>query len=160
MKIKNTREYFLTLNQNLSYLGALKGSKFSFTISKNKEVIKPIIDKLKNKLIKQSDKFEEFDKKRVEINKKYAKLDEKGNPELVNEQYQILDDKKEDFNKEIDTLKEEYKDTLKEREDQKKELEAFLKEEITLEFKSIPLSIVPEDISVDEMDILAPLVEE
>ena len=159
MKIKNNREYFLTLNQKLSYLGALKGSKFSFTISKNKEVIKPIIDKL-NKLIKQSDKFKEFDKKRVDINKKYAKLDEKGNPELLNEQYQILDDKKEDFNKEIDALKEEYKDTVKEREDQKKELEVFLKEEITLDFKTIPLSIIPEDINVDEMDILTPLVEE
>lgn len=159
MKVQNTREYFLTLNQRLSFLGALKGSKFSFTIAKNKEVIKPIVDKL-NKMIKMSDRFMEFDKKRVEINEKYAERDEKGNPIMKEERFTIPKDKKEDFQKEIEALKTEYKDAVSERETQKKELEAFLKEEITLDFKTIPLSIIPEDINVDEMEILAPLVEE
>lgn len=159
MKIQNAREYFLTLNQRLSLLGALKGSKFSFTIAKNKEVIKPTVDKL-NKMIKMSNRFMEFDKKRVEINEKYAERDEKGNPIMKEERFTIPNDKKEDFEKEIEALKTEYKDAVSERETQKKELEAFLKEEITLDFKTIPLSIIPEDINVDEMEILAPLVEE
>lgn len=159
MQLKNTRQYFLELNQKLSYLGALKGSKFSFTIAKNKEVIKPVMDKL-NKIIKPSDEFSEFDKKRVEINEKFAVRNEKGDIVMKEGRYDIPEDKKEAFEKEIETLKVEYKEAIDEREAQKKEVEDFLKEEITLEFRTMPLSIIPEDINVDEMDILAPLVEE
>lgn len=159
MKIKNNREYFLTLYRKLDYLGALKGAKFAFTISRNKQMIKPMVNKV-NELAKMSELFKEFDKKRVEINEKYATKDENGKSIMKDERFEIPEDKKEDFEKEIEALKEEYKEAIKEREEQKNNVEAYLKEETELELKPIPLSMIPDDINVDEMEIIEPLVEE
>ena len=159
MKIQNTREYFLTLYRKLDYLGALKGAKFTFTITRNKQAIKPMVKKV-NELATMSGSYKEFDVKRVEINNKYAEKDESGKAKMQDERFVILEDKKEDFEKEIEALKEEYKETIKEREEQKNQVEAYLKEETELELKPIPLSMIPDDINVDEMEIIEPLVEE
>ena len=159
MKLKNSREYFLTLYKKLDYLGALKGAKFTFTINRNRQAIKPMAKKV-NEMVTMSESFKEFDKKRVEINEKYAEKDESGKTTMKDERFVIPEDKKEDFEKEIEALKEEYKDTIKEREEQKNNVEAYLKEETELELKPIPLSMIPDDINVDEMEIIEPLVEE
>lgn len=159
MKIKNNREYFLTLYRKLDYLGALKGAKFTFTITRNKQAIKPMVKKV-NELATMSDSYKEFDLKRVEINNKYAEKDESGKAKMQDERFVIPEDKKEDFEKEIEALKEEYKEAIKEREEQKNNVEAYLKEETELELKPIPLSMIPDDINVDEMEIIEPLVEE
>lgn len=159
MKIKNNREYFLTLYRKLDYLGALKGAKFTFTITRNKQAIKPMVKKV-NELATMSDSYKEFDLKRVEINNKYAEKDEAGKAKMQDERFVIPEDKKEDFEKEIEALKEEYKEAIKEREEQKNNVEAYLKEETELELKPIPLSMIPDDINVDEMEIIEPLVEE
>lgn len=163
MTIKESREYFLTLYQKLSYLGDLKGSKFSFTISKNKEVLAPMLKKVQE-MAKRPEGFAEYDSKRTEINKKYALKDEKGEFILIEKKgvknYDIDPSKTEVYEKELSDLKIEYKEVLDTIENQKVLLDEYVNEEVEIKLRALPLSIVPNDITIDQMDILSKLIEE
>ena len=153
--IKNTREYFLGIYQKLDYLNELKGAKFSFTIIKNKEAIEPLLKKVR-KLAEMTEGYKEFENKRVELNEKHAKKGKDGNSETKDGRYVIKDQEK--FDKEIEALKKEYDKEIKGREKQAKEVEDFLKGEVSLKLRTLPLSAVPEDITLDEMEIIKDII--
>jgi hypothetical protein len=162
LKIKDAREYFITLYQQLSALGDLKGANFTFTLSKNKEVLYQQLKKVQ-KMAKEAQKVEGYDKyeaARVLCNKEFSLLDDKGEVKVTNERYDIDPAKKEAYDTKLAALKEEYKDTLDNIESKKVELNEFVAEEIELELRPIPLSIVPADITLDQMDILLKLIAE
>lgn len=162
IKIKESREYFITLYQQISGLGGLKGANFTFTLSKNKEVLYQQLKKVQ-KMAKDAQKvdgYDEYEAKRVICNKEFALLDEKGEAKVTNERYDIDPAKKEAYDTKLAALKEEYKETLDSIESKKVELNDFVKEEIELELRPIPMSIVPTDITLDQMDILSKLIAE
>lgn len=153
--IKNTREYFLNIYNKLGYLGDLKGAKFSYTIIKIKDAIEPQLKKLQ-KMAAMSDEYKEFEEKRVGLNEKHAKKDKEGEIETKDGRYVIADQAK--FDKEIESLKKEYDKAIKEREKQAEDAKAFLKEEITLKLRTLPLAIIPDSITPDEMEIIKDII--
>jgi len=162
IKIKNTREYFITLYQQLGALGDLKGANFTYTLSKNKEVLYQQLKKVQ-KMAKDAQKvdgYDEYEAKRILVNKEFALKDDKGEVKVTNERYDIDPAKKADYDTKLAALKEEYKETLDNIESKKVELKEFVNEEIELELRPIPMSIVPTDITLDQMDILSKLIVE
>lgn len=160
VKIKESREYFITLYQQLQGLGGLKGPNFTYTLSKNKEVLLQQLKKVQ-KMAKDAQKvegYDEYEAKRILCNKEFALLDEKGEVKINNERYEIDPAKQADYDAKLKALKEEYKKTLEEIESKKVELKDFVDEEIELELKQIPMSIIPTDITLDQMDILSKLI--
>lgn len=159
IKVKNTREFFLDLYQKLSYLDSLTGNKFAFTISKNKEVLLAILKKVQ-KMVEVPEDYKEYEKKRVELNKKYSLKKEDGTPETDDRNYKIDPDKQEEFNKEIEALKSEYSEVVKKREEQIAEVNDYVREEIEVELRSLSLDMIPKEITVEQMDFLSYIVVE
>ena len=157
MKITKRRKEFINLYQMLGYLGELTGARFTYTISKNKEVLKNVVEEIQKKA-EMHDNYREYEKERVELNEKYTKRDKDGNPEVKDKNYVIKDKVK--FEEEVEKLKEKHKEAIEEREQQRKEVEELANKEITLDLKTIPLSIVPDKVTVDQMDVLSILIKD
>lgn len=157
MKITKSRKEFINLYQMLGYLGELTGARFTYTISKNKEILKNVVEEIQKKA-EMHDNYREYEKERVELNEKYTKRDKDGNPEIKDKNYVIKDKVK--FEEEVEKLKEKHKEAIEEREQQRKEVEELANKEITLDLKTIPLSIVPDKVTVDQMDVLSILIKD
>ena len=157
MKITKRRKEFINLYQMLGYLGELTGARFTYTISKNKEILKNVVEEIQKKA-EMHDNYREYEKERVELNEKYTKRDKDGNPEVKDKNYVIKDKVK--FEEEVEKLKEKHKEAIEEREQQRKEVEELANKEITLDLKTIPLSIVPDKVTVDQMDVLSILIKD
>jgi len=157
MKITKSRKEFINLYQMLGYLGELTGARFTYTISKNKEILKNVVEEIQ-KTAEMHENYREYEKERVELNEKYTKRDKDGNPEIKDKNYVIKDKAK--FDEEVEKLKEKHKDAIEEREQQRKEVEELANKEITLDLKTIPLSIVPDKVTVDQMDVLSILIKD
>lgn len=157
MKITKSRKEFINLYQMLGYLGELTGARFTYTISKNKEILKNVVEEIQKKA-EMHDNYREYEKERVELNEKYTKRDKDGNPEVKDKNYVIKDKAK--FEEEVEKLKEKHKEAIEEREQQRKDVEELANKEITLDLKTIPLSIVPDKVTVDQMDVLSILIKD
>ena len=157
MKITKRRKEFINLYQMLGYLGELTGARFTYTISKNKEILKNVVEEIQKKA-EMHESYREYEKERVELNEKYTKRDKDGNPEVKDKNYVIKDKVK--FDEEVEKLKEKHKEAIEEREQQRKDVEELANKEITLDLKTIPLSIVPDKVTVDQMDVLSILIKD
>ena len=157
MKITKSRKEFINLYQMLGYLGELTGARFTYTISKNKEILKNVVEEIQKKA-EMHDNYREYEKERVELNEKHTKRDKDGNPEIKDKNYVIKDKVK--FEEEVEKLKEKHKEAIEEREQQRKDVEELANKEITLDLKTIPLSIVPDKVTVDQMDVLSILIKD
>jgi len=160
VKIKESREFFITLYQQLQGLGDLKGPDFTYTLSKNKEILLQQLKKVQ-KMAKEAQKvegYDEYEVERIMCNKEFALVNEQGLPKVSDERYEIDPDKKAEYDAKLASIKEKFKDTLELVESKKVELKEFVNEEIELELKQIPISIVPKDITLDQMDILSKVI--
>lgn len=155
MKIKQSRKDFINLYQSLGELGSLRGMKFGFTIAKNREALKPLLDKL-NKLSVTKDNFKEYEKERVAIAEKHAEKDKDGKAVFVGQQYKIVD--KAAFDEELKAVKEKHAEAIKERDDQVKAMTDYFNEEVEMELRPLTLDVIPQDITVDQMETLSVLI--
>ena len=157
MKITKKRKEFINLYQMLGYLGELTGAKFTYTISKNKEILKKVVEEIQKKA-EMHENYREYEKERVELNEKYTKRDKDGNPEVKDKNYVIKDKAK--FEEEVEKLKKKHKDAIEQREQQREDIDKLADEEITLELKTLPIGIIPNEITVDQMEVLSMLITE
>ncbi len=147
----------LSLNFTLSNIN-LKGVKFSYAVAKNLTILKPEVEAI-TKANEISKDFEAYDNARVEIARKYAKKDEKGEPEVKDGSY-VLNGDKENFEKEIAKLQKTHEKAIKEREKQVKDFKELLEKETTIALHKIKLTDIPEDITSQQMSAIYPIIEE
>jgi seryl-tRNA synthetase len=152
-----TNNDIFSLSQALESVGNLTGVHFSYCVARNKNRVRMEIDAMKE-TIKRSEKYEEYDRKRIEIAKKFSKKDETGKEVIENNSF-VLEDEKS-FEKEFKALKEEYKDTVAEQEKKEKDFNDFLKEESKLELYKIPFEDVPMNITSSQMSGIFAIIEE
>ena len=157
MRITKSRKEFINLYQMLCYLGELTGARFTYTISKNKEILKNVVEEIQKKA-EMHENYKEYEKERVELNEKHTKRDKDGNPVIKDKNYVIKDKAK--FDADVEKLKKKHKDAIEEREQQRKDVEDLANKEITLDLKTIPLSIVPDKVTVDQMEVLSILIKD
>lgn len=160
LKITKKRTELFKFLSNLDTLNSLKGVKFAYSISLIKSQIKKEV-KIYKELSEPSEEIVKFNAERVELVKEYSEKDEAGNPKISEDgrEYVIDETKKEEFQAQFNELKEKYSIAVKEQEDKNKELIDFLNEEITIEVRPISLDILPEEISVEQLEILEEVIE-
>lgn len=159
MKIK--RKEAVNLFNSFGRLGSHKGVKFAYAIAKNKKKLESeqkAITVAQSKI--QPKAIQEFDKKRIKVCCEYADKDENGNPKLDKNNYSISEERRIEFDKAIDELQKEYEPSFKEMENNQKEFNDFLDEDIEVDLHLIPMSVVPDTITVNEMDIIFPMIVE
>ena len=115
------------------------GFKLGYALAKNLNKIKPEVEAVKQAL-KPSKEFTEFETKRIEASKSFAKLDDQGEPVIVDGAYDLAD--VEGFTKAMDTLRVECSEALSNRDKQVEEYNALLLEEIEFEFHKVKLQDV------------------
>ena len=128
---------YLTRNRQMEEVKVKKTNEFSFALSYNKKLIKPILDSVEEtkKNLKYTNKYVEFNAKKQELAEKHAARDEQGN--VLKNEVGIFIRNIEEFNKELAELTTEYKDAV----DEIAEFDAFLNKETETEVKFMKVSV-------------------
>jgi len=150
-----------SLNSNAEELKKLKGAKFAYCIIKNIEALNSEA-KIIQSIHTISDKYKEYDSKRIEICEKYADRDDNG--EIIKNyiteksfEYK-LDLSNQEFINEMESLAREYNDTLVESNEKTLEYNRFLMSESGINFTKIDIDSIPNDISVELLAIIRPFI--
>lgn len=157
--MKNTE--LVALFNAINNMGALKGVKFAYGISRNMYFIKPQIEALQ-KSIEATEGFKKYDEERIKLAEKHAKKGEDGKAVMSGEgraQQYVIEDK-EAFNAEWEALKAEHSEALEDQKQREAEYIKLMDEETTVELFKIKLSDVPEDISTAQLNSIFALISE
>ena len=156
------RKELYALNQAFGTVKFLKGVKFSYAIAKNKRKIEADIELLRE-AIKPSDRMKEFDEKRIELAKTHSKKDGRGEPQkittLAGQEEFVIEDM-DAFTKEVEALKELYKDAVEEQDAKIAEANKMMEEEISIELEKIGQEDIPEDIMAEQLDSIFLMIKD
>lgn len=143
------------ISENYENLNLLQGPKFLYAIAENIKLLNDEINKL-NKLIKGSDRYNEYQDKRISTCIKYSRKNEDGSPKMViNNGIEEFDiDQTEEFTAEIKELQAEYKEEIDEFLEQVRTYNNRLEEEIDINFKTISIDDIPENINFELMSVV------
>jgi hypothetical protein len=158
MKITNNQ--ILVLNQLLksNLLSTLTGAKLNYALLKNINKIEKETEDIK-KIVNPSDRYKEFDKKRIDICQLYCEKDDKGENvkkqiDANNWEFVFSDENKKMFDTELETIQEEYKEDIEQFKLQIEDYNKFLQEESKINFHKVSYKELPENISLEIMSIL------
>ncbi len=150
------------LYNGLNSVGNLAGVIFSYCVNKNLNIITPEIEALQRS-ITPSKEFLEYDNKRIEIVKKYAAKDGKGEfiMKVTNGQqsYDVGENEKV-IEDEMLPIREEYKEVISNHEKQMTEYNALLDTDSNVELYKVKLENVPKDITAQQMKSIFLIIEE
>lgn len=146
------------LYRGILAVGTLEGRgnvKFPYAMAINQRRIKPLVESFDeaNPMAKPSDKYKEYEEKRVTLCKEHAQRDEHGKVIMEPsrdprrpEGYAIDDVRA--FEKKLDTLNDEWKETIDEHKAAEESFNELMKEEakevpkfLTVKFSNVPLGI-------------------
>lgn len=147
----------IVLHKNLFILKGLSGAKFAYAIARNTDKLQSEMKAL-DTAKEQSEAFKTYNTERENLAKKHAVKDDKGQPVVKDNQYVIEDN--DAFNKEIKTLQKQHATAIEAYEKQLEDYNKLLETESEVELYKIPLSDIPENISVEQMSALYPLIQE
>ena len=148
MEVTKTNAEWDKIFSGLKSLGNLKGVKLAYAVSKNSDKMERQLKHLEG-LVKPTEAFEAYEKKRVAIVEKYAEKDAEGNAMIENNMYKV---DPELVKPEVEALDLEMPEALEERKAQLKEFEEGLGMDQTLEIHMVKLEDLPVDISVSQMN--------
>lgn len=135
----------------------LKGVKFAYARAKNKKLVLAELELLKD-VLKDSDKFVEYDKKRIKLCEVYCTKDDKGKPVIKNRKYDGLT-KNEEFNKKLEKLGEEFKEVIEQKKKNAEEYQTLLDGEVDIPLHKIKLDDVPSDITGAQLESIDLILE-
>jgi hypothetical protein len=133
--------------------------KFHYLMLKNKKLLEPEVESLQ-KANTPPEGHNEFNKKRLDLCNSFADKEEDGSPKIINDNFVISEETKEEFEKKLSELKEEYKDVVDTMDKNQEDFIALLKEEVEIELAKIPLSIMPEAILGRDVELLFDIIDE
>lgn len=132
----------------------LTGFKLGYAVARTKNYLRPEIEALESAL-RPDPKYQEFDQKRLQICKKYAKTTPDG--KLISEggQY-VFGENQGAFDLELAPLKKEYRDALETRDQQIEDYNRELKNDITVNIHYITEEDIPKnpEPTVAQMEVL------
>lgn len=150
------RVEFVKIFNDLSSIKDIDGVKFGYALAKNINIMKSEVETMQSSL-NPTPKFQEYDRKRVELAEKFSKKNEDGTPEIIDNAYKIQEITK--FNTELEKLQGNYKEEIDAQNKKIEEYNSLLDEEIAHEFFKLKLENIPETMA-KHIPILYPIIEE
>jgi len=127
----------------------VSNKRFSHALILNDEAIKPFV-KAMHTIATPGENYIEFEQKRNEIIKEYAKVDGDGNIVLNEQRGVVFQDGKDGEAKDaLKALNEENKDILEERDEDIKEYNELLMDDVEVAIKEVDLDDIPDAIGED-----------
>lgn len=158
MKTKMVISKLFQIQMVINELAQVKGTcKFAYAIAKNKKLVDDETALIR-KSLEPSSALISYEKRRVSLCEKHCEKDEFGKPVIIANGYQGLENSVE-FKEDLEKLREEFADTLKERADQSNSFNKMVAEEGEFEFWSIKLADIPDGVTAEQLDILMPIIE-
>lgn len=159
MKIKNIRLF--EIEAWLKTFSDIKNVGFAILVAKNLRKVSEHCDDLRKGNF-QTDEFEDYNKKRIEICKKYAVKNDSGEPKIENNQYiinneLIIDGKS--FEEAQKILMEDNKKCIEEQENISKQFISEMDEEVDFEFFSIPSAKLPDEFTSGQIQLINELID-
>lgn len=133
----------------LSNVTELRGVKFAYTLIKNKKKIEEEI-KILEEVVKASDDFSIYENERIRLCEIYCEKDDNGKPVILENKYKILN--VENFDNELNSLKEKHMSSILERERQINEYNKMLEEDIDINLSKIDFIDIPIDITTTQLE--------
>lgn len=111
--------------------------KFNYAMSKNRQIIEQEVGRLKQAILPNS-QFEEFRQERIAIKCKYAEIDSetKQPKKMVNGDFVIEKEKTKECIEELNKLNKKYKDLITQYEENMKEFENLLKQDVNQDIEN------------------------
>lgn len=156
---KKTREEFFGIYNRMAVLNHLSGVKFAYAVVRIREGIKREMDRAKE-IGKMSEGYQEYDKARQELIQQFADKDERGKFIIARGEYQLSEENRKLFLEQLEELKKEHPEAIAEFDTKTKEMDDFMKEEIELNLYTIKEDYLPENITVEQLDILREFIVE
>jgi hypothetical protein len=148
----------IMLVQVLAQFTNVKGKDFAYAVFKNKQLIEQEI-KIFDQMKKQPHPdYMNYEQERQLVCINYADKDENGNPVVENNHYKISS--MGDFQKEMDAVRDKYKEVISDIENSNKEFEEFLDKDADVKLVKVAVKDLPESISAEDIDKLAPILKE
>ena len=140
----------------LETVSTLRGVKFAYAVSKNKNTIQQEIASLRESH-QPSEEYIKFDNARMALCENHCRREENGKPALINDrEYDIID--RPQFDIELEKLRGEHEAAVKEHEQGQREYEKFLDEESEIKLHMVTLSDLPTDITAQQLDSINMMV--
>ena len=152
-----TREKILKLTQTLIEFKKIEHTKLSYAVMKNLRILGDELKKITNRP-RPTEKLKEWDKKRLELCKQYAKKDDNGDPIIIDNFYDIED--REAFDKANNELKEQYKVDIEEAEAQSKKYQEELQQDVKIKLYYIKSNDLPDNLTVEQLEKLEDIIIE
>jgi hypothetical protein len=157
----------VSLFNGLATVSGLIGVKFAYACNKNRSLIFNEVNSI-NQTLTPSQEFSDYENKRLELGKKYAKKDTKGEPMAEDK---IINGKKENvfifepadrkiFDAELAILQAESKGAIDGRQKQIDEYNKLLEEDTDVQLFRIPITDVPQDITVEQLQGIYMLIQD
>jgi len=155
-----TRENLVQIWGVLNGLKEMKTTaKGAYGISKNKGIvtieIEAIEEAQKNKEVPEE--IKEFEKERIALCQELADKDEDDQPVVNGNEFQILENRPA-FNEKLAELHAKYKEALDTIKKQDETFKEFLKEEIEINFHTIKIDDIPNDVTAQQLEILDKII--
>lgn len=145
------------LFQGLQSVKNLKGVKFSYGVAKNINILKPEIEALQ-KSVEMTEEFQKYEEERIALARNHAVKDEKGVAMMKDGSFVIAD--MDAWKKDFKEFNEPYKEVIAKRDEQIKEYNKLLEEEVAVELYKIKMEDVPQDITTGQLEGIFPVIEE
>jgi len=146
-----------TLFQGLQEVSNFKGVKFAYVVAKNRKLIEEELKTLEE-VNKPSEQYLDFEQKRVKLCEQHANKCDNGQPKILGDRYDITN--MEAFNKDLETLKNEYLTCVIERENQLRESEKLMNEDCKLQLLKINSIYLPNDINGSQIEKIISIIED
>jgi predicted transcriptional regulator len=109
---------------------------------------------------KPSQEYLKYESKKRDVLNTFGVKDEHGKLKEIDGKYNIILEKKEEFQKEWKDLIETFKEEIDKRKKELVEFTKFLEEDVEINIDKIPLKLIPEIITKEKMDILLSIIKE
>jgi hypothetical protein len=129
-----------------------KGVKFGYFLARNRKKLQPEIEALEE-AITPNETYKTYDIKRVKLAEFYSDKDSNGSPVIRNSNY-VIDEKLDEFNTELASLKEKYKTVIDDREKQIIDYNKMLDEEAEFDGFKIDLNALPDEVDSKFIEVL------
>ena len=157
-----TKKDAIEFHNELVKASTIPGKKFAYSVSKNLKTIQDKVIKGIETLNKNDAKYDEYNKARIDLCIRFAKK-ENGIPVIKqhtdgHREYHIEDDRKAAFEKESAKLKFGYGSAIKGRDNQNKNIEKSLEEEVEFDIHMVSYDELPDKINAQQIQALSVMI--
>lgn len=156
-----SRKEFVEIYKKLEALTETYNKKVLFVIFKNKQILKELLDDI---IKKESDitteDYAKMEKERQNILLIHCERDSEGKPVIQNEQFSIKQESVTAFNDSVSKLFKDNEEVINQYNENRKEFNTYISEQIELDFGKYSFNDLPEDMSVEMYSLMSLFIKE